>query len=155
MSFLGLFDTITGLSSAAKKQLEEAKLTAAEKAEQRYQQQGMKKGGAVKKMARGGVAGKAPEGQEVPGTKTFHVDEPTQDIPKPTPKPTPKPKPKPKRAASAASAPEGQKVPGTETFHVNEPYAKGGAVKKMASGGSTSSRADGIAVKGKTKCKVY
>ena len=94
---------------------------------------------------------KAPKGQRVPGTDMYHVDDPTQDIPKPTPKP----KPKPKRAASAASAPEGQKVPGTETFHVNEPYAKGGAVKKMASGGSTSSRADGIAVKGKTKCKVY
>ena len=39
-------------------------------------------------------------------------------------------------------------------------YKKGGAVKakKMASGGSTSSaskRADGIATKGKTKCKIY
>lgn len=33
---------------------------------------------------------------------------------------------------------------------------KGGAVKKMASGGMTaSSRADGIASKGKTKCKMY
>jgi hypothetical protein len=43
-------------------------------------------------------------------------------------------------------------------------YKKGGKVKakakskKMASGGSTSSaskRADGIATKGKTKCKMY
>lgn len=33
---------------------------------------------------------------------------------------------------------------------------KGGSVKKMASGGSTASkRADGIASKGKTKCKMY
>ena len=33
---------------------------------------------------------------------------------------------------------------------------KGGAVKKMASGGMTaSSRADGIATRGKTKCKMY
>jgi hypothetical protein len=35
---------------------------------------------------------------------------------------------------------------------------KGGAVKKMASGGSTSSaskRGDGIASKGKTNCKMY
>jgi hypothetical protein len=31
---------------------------------------------------------------------------------------------------------------------------KGGAVKKMASGGSASSRADGIASKGKTKGKM-
>jgi hypothetical protein len=38
-------------------------------------------------------------------------------------------------------------------------YKKGGAVKakKMASGGMTSAskRADGIATKGKTKCKMY
>jgi hypothetical protein len=40
-------------------------------------------------------------------------------------------------------------------------YKKGGAVKKMASGGMTSkpssasSRADGIASRGKTKCKMY
>jgi hypothetical protein len=33
---------------------------------------------------------------------------------------------------------------------------KGGKVKKMASGGMTaSSRADGIASRGKTKCKIY
>ena len=33
---------------------------------------------------------------------------------------------------------------------------KGGKVKKMASGGMTaSSRADGIASRGKTKCKMY
>ena len=37
------------------------------------------------------------------------------------------------------------------------PYKKGGAVKKMASGGMTSAskRADGIASRGKTKCKMY
>jgi hypothetical protein len=37
------------------------------------------------------------------------------------------------------------------------PLKKGGAVKKMASGGMTSAskRADGIATKGKTKCKMY
>lgn len=38
-------------------------------------------------------------------------------------------------------------------------YKRGGKVKKMASGGmaksSTSKRADGIATKGKTKCKMY
>ena len=31
---------------------------------------------------------------------------------------------------------------------------KGGAVKKMSSGGTASSRADGIAVKGKTRGKI-
>jgi hypothetical protein len=36
------------------------------------------------------------------------------------------------------------------------PMKKGGRVKKMASGGMTASRrADGIASKGKTKCKMY
>jgi len=37
-------------------------------------------------------------------------------------------------------------------------FKRGGKIKKMASGGSTSSaskRADGIAMKGKTKCKMY
>jgi hypothetical protein len=34
------------------------------------------------------------------------------------------------------------------------PMKKGGAAKKMASGGSASSRADGIAQKGKTKGKM-
>jgi hypothetical protein len=40
----------------------------------------------------------------------------------------------------------------------NSYYKKGGSVKKMASGGmasSASKRADGIATKGKTKCKIY
>lgn len=38
------------------------------------------------------------------------------------------------------------------------PYKKGGTVKKYAEGGmvgSASRRADGIATKGKTKCKIY
>jgi len=37
------------------------------------------------------------------------------------------------------------------------PYKKGGVVKKMANGGVTSAskRADGIASRGKTKCKMY
>jgi len=34
-------------------------------------------------------------------------------------------------------------------------YAKGGTVKKMASGGSASRRGDGIAIRGKTKGKIY
>jgi hypothetical protein len=42
----------------------------------------------------------------------------------------------------------------TETSDMT--YKKGGKVKKMASGGMTASkRADGIATKGKTKCKMY
>jgi hypothetical protein len=32
-----------------------------------------------------------------------------------------------------------------------DPYKKGGGVKKMSAGGSASKRADGVAVKGKTK----
>ena len=37
---------------------------------------------------------------------------------------------------------------------MNSAFKKGGAVKKMAKGGTASSRADGIAVKGKTKGKI-
>jgi hypothetical protein len=33
-------------------------------------------------------------------------------------------------------------------------YKRGGKVKKMANGGSASSRADGIAIKGKTRGKM-
>jgi hypothetical protein len=46
----------------------------------------------------------------------------------------------------------------TDTRSVNERLSsmkKGGAVKKMASGGMTSKRGDGIASKGKTRCKMY
>ena len=35
-----------------------------------------------------------------------------------------------------------------------ELFKRGGAVKKMASGGMTSKRGDGIASKGKTRCKI-
>lgn len=35
------------------------------------------------------------------------------------------------------------------------PYKKGGEVKKYAEGGSVSRRADGIAQRGKTNCKMY
>lgn len=52
--------------------------------------------------------------------------------------------------------------PGTRVNYENTDtsdmtYKKGGAVKKMASGGvaSASKRADGIASRGKTKCKMY
>jgi hypothetical protein len=46
----------------------------------------------------------------------------------------------------------------TDYRPVNERFKRGGKVKKMASGGmasSASKRADGIATKGKTKCKMY
>ena len=105
---------------------------------QQPQPQMMKKGGCTKMAKGGGVMDKAPKGQKVPGTKTYHVDEPTKDTPK-TKRAAP--------AASAASGPEGQEVPGTKTFHVNEPYAKGGAVKKMARGG-------GIEQRGKTRGRM-
>jgi hypothetical protein len=45
----------------------------------------------------------------------------------------------------------------TRNPRTGRPYKKGGAVKKMANGGATSAskRADGIASRGKTKCKMY
>ena len=85
---------------------------------------------------------------------------------------------KPRRPVVASSTEEGMKnykprrpVPPTapavekkKPFMPEMPnmgYKKGGAVKKMASGGMTSKtspaskRADGIASKGKTRCKMY
>jgi outer membrane biosynthesis protein TonB len=64
------------------------------------------------------------------------VDEPVKPAPKPTPKPAPKPKPEPKPVMYPDSVP------------VDEP------VKKMAQGGTASARADGIAQRGKTNCKI-
>lgn len=41
-------------------------------------------------------------------------------------------------------------------YRGDDEYKRGGRVKKMASGGMTASkRADGIATRGKTKCKMY
>ena len=42
----------------------------------------------------------------------------------------------------------------TEVKKFDENYKKGGAVKKMAKGGTASSRADGCATKGKTKGRI-
>ena len=62
------------------------------------------------------------------------VDEPTSKVkPVPKPKPAPTPKPAPDKSIYPDSVP------------VDEP------VKKMANGGSASSRADGIAQRGKTR----
>lgn len=45
---------------------------------------------------------------------------------------------------------------GMNRSDANRSYKRGGKVKKMASGGMTASkRADGIASRGKTKCKMY
>ena len=45
-------------------------------------------------------------------------------------------------------------APSPENAKFNDDYKKGGKVKKMAGGGSASSRADGCAVKGKTRGKM-
>ena len=42
----------------------------------------------------------------------------------------------------------------TEVKKFDENYKKGGKVKCMSKGGTASSRADGIAIKGKTKGKI-
>jgi hypothetical protein len=50
---------------------------------------------------------------------------------------------------------DGTRLPDEESYK-GDGMKKGGRVKKMASGGMTASkRADGIATKGKTKCKMY
>jgi hypothetical protein len=60
------------------------------------------------------------------------------------------------REPEALAAPN---KPGTNVRYENTEtsdmtYKRGGAVKKMANGGSASSRADGIAIKGKTRGKM-
>jgi hypothetical protein len=72
---------------------------------------------------------------------------------------------KPRRAPAAAPFKGGQPgydeagnfLGGRRSYdEAGNPMKKGGKVKKMASGGMTaSSRADGIASRGKTKCKMY
>jgi len=50
---------------------------------------------------------------------------------------------------------DGSRLPDDEPYR-GDGMKKGGKVKKMASGGMTASkRADGIASRGKTKCKMY
>jgi hypothetical protein len=54
----------------------------------------------------------------------------------------------------------GVRRPGTNVNYENEETSdmsmkRGGKVKKMASGGMASKRGDGIASKGKTRCKMY
>ena len=50
---------------------------------------------------------------------------------------------------------DGSRVPSDEDYK-GDGMKRGGKVKKMASGGMTASkRADGIATRGKTKCKIY
>jgi hypothetical protein len=72
---------------------------------------------------------------------------------------------KPRRAPAAAPFKGGQPgydeagnfLGGSRGYdEAGNPMKKGGKVKKMASGGMTASRrADGIASRGKTKCKMY
>lgn len=59
----------------------------------------------------------------------------------------PKPKPKPKRPSIGDSVDSGNRMSKEDTKDL-------AAVKKYAKGGSVSSRADGCAVRGKTKGKM-
>jgi outer membrane biosynthesis protein TonB len=68
--------------------------------------------------------------------------------PAPAPKPTPAPAPKPKTKDVSTGGSDGDEM------YTGKPIGqkKGGPVKCMASGGLTS-RGDGVAQRGKTKCK--
>ena len=97
----------------------------------------LKKGGNVKKMAKGGAA-------EVIGPKTM-----SQDIEKGSNKLT-------KFGESAVQKrghTKGKNLGDSGTSLPPKEMCGGGKAKKMAKGGSASSRADGIASKGKTKGK--
>lgn len=62
-------------------------------------------------------------------------------------------------AAKRAKAADESRLPGDIMDILKKPYKKGGKVAKYAAGGSVGSsasrRADGIATKGKTKCRMY
>jgi hypothetical protein len=98
------------------------------------------------------MATKPPKGQKVPGTETYHVDEPTTGETEAQ-----------KRAKAAAAmlpgplgeAAKAQKksIDRTEEAERKAMEGKkhGGKIKAYAKGGSI----DGCATKGKTHCKVY
>lgn len=63
-----------------------------------------------------------------------------------------------KKASTKKSTPKKPAPPKDTVFREGMPVPQdvdGASVKKMAKGGSASSRADGIAARGKTKCKMY
>jgi biotin carboxyl carrier protein len=71
-----------------------------------------------------------------------------------TEKPAPKAKPK-AEAKPKAKAPSSKDKPEGAFSKVQSPFAgKTSSFKKMAAGGSASSRADGCAIKGKTRGKM-
>ena len=64
-------------------------------------------------------------------------------------------RPNAQQASPATVEPQRRTVPVPQTSTgPSDPMKKGGAVKKMASGGSASRRADGIATKGKTRGRM-
>lgn len=86
------------------------------------------------------MADKQPKGQRVPGTNTYDVQEPP-----------------PKKAYNPEDElGSGILVDGKQVTPKSKPAPKPDPkpIKKMASGGSVSSRADGCAQRGKTNCRM-
>ena len=85
------------------------------------------------------------------GIYTAEMGKPPQDIDSASATKSPKKPPAPKPSAPKPSAPK------DSVFREGMPVPQdidGGSVKKMAKGGSVSSRADGIAQRGKTRGKM-
>lgn len=86
------------------------------------------------------MADKQPKGQRVPGTNTYDVQEPP-----------PKKAYNPEDELGSGILVDGKQVtPKSKPAPKPEPKL----MKKMAKGGSVSSRADGCAQRGKTNCRM-
>jgi len=86
------------------------------------------------------MADKQPKGKRVPGTNTFDVQEP----------------PPKKKYSPEDELGTGILIGGEQMKPTSKPAPKPDPkpMKKMASGGSVSSRADGCAQRGKTNCRI-
>ena len=108
---------------------------------------------ADKKQGKFGSGGAAPKPTSSPSPKPKPTSAPGTDDPYEPMPPAWKPeKKKPLGKAGAAGYKSGGKVMKKRFDDGGE--AKGGKMKKYAKGGSVSSRADGIAKKGRTDCKM-
>jgi hypothetical protein len=100
----------------------------------------------MKKYAQGGIY------TEAMGQPPMDIDGASAGMAKPTPKPIPMPT-RPVRPSKMA--PEGRAMKRDGRNAAKADMQKKATPKKYAQGGSVSKRADGIAQRGKTSCKVY
>lgn len=96
--------------------------------------------------------GKEPGTMEMLGNLGRKIKDSVMGTDKPA-EPTKKKESESKPAPTPAKR-EVRYAPSPENAKFNDDYKKGGSVKKMAKGGTASSRADGCAQRGKTRGKM-